>query len=213
MITLVFADDHAIARAGIRTILSQAPDIHIAGEATNADDVPELVDKFRPKILLLDLKMPGRPTADIEKWVRINCPETVTLVLTAHDRDAYLTAMIDSGAVGLIDKNDTGEKLIEAIRRAAGGEILFDKQQLGRALRWRETAGKKWVSLSERELQVLKLLVQGLDRIQTADVLKITPRTVDYHIANILKKLDVKSHKDAVCWVHKYISDDLGSLI
>jgi DNA-binding NarL/FixJ family response regulator len=156
--------------------------------------------------------MPGPPPAEIEKWVRTHCPETATLVLTAHDRDAYLTAMMDSGAVGLIDKNESGERLIGAIRRAACGEILFDNQQLNRVRRWREIAGEKWASLTERERQVLKLLVQGHDRVETAAKLEVSPRTVDYHIANIIKKLDVKSHKDAVCWVHKYIADDLETI-
>ncbi len=212
MITLVFADDHAVTRAGIRSILSQAPDIQIVGEAENGLEVQELVEKLRPQILLLDLKMPGPPPAEIERWVRTHCPETATLVLTAHDRDAYLAAMIDSGAVGLIDKKETAERLIGAIRRAAFGEILFDNRQLNRARRWRETAGAKWASLTERERQVLKLLVQGLDRMETATRLEIAPRTVDYHIANILKKLDLKSHKEAVCWVHRYLSDDLGTI-
>jgi two-component system, NarL family, response regulator LiaR len=170
------------------------------------------VGEFRSQILLLDLKMPGPPPAEIEKWVRIHCPETATLVLTSHDRDSYLTAMIDSGAAGLLNKSESAERLIGAIRRAAGGEILFDNHQLNWARRWREVAGSKWESLTERERQVLKLLAQGLDRAETANRLEIVPRTVDYHIANILKKLDVKSHKEAVCWVHKYVSDDLGTL-
>lgn len=212
MITLVFADDHAVARAGIRTILSQEPNIRIMGEGEDSAQARELVEKFRPQILLLDLKMPGPPTVEVEKWVRTHSPETVTLVLTGHDRDAYLAAMIDSGAVGLLDKNGSGERLLESIRRAASGEILFDNQQLSRAQRWRESAGKKWNSLTERERQVLKLLVQGADKAEAAARLKITPRTVEYHIANILKKLDVKSHKDVICWVHRYISDDLGTI-
>ena len=212
MITLVFADDHAVTRAGIRTVLSQAPDIQILGEAENGLEAEELAEKFRPQILLLDLKMPGPPPAEIEKWVRTHCPETSTLVLTSHDRDVYLTAMIDSGAVGLLDKCEPAERLIGAIRRAASGEILFDNHQLNRARRWREVAGYKWESLSDRECQVLQLLVQGLDRVETAKRLEIVPKTVDYHIANILKKLDVKSHKEAVCWVHKYLSDDLETI-
>lgn len=213
MITLVFADDHAIARAGIRTILSQEPDIEIVGEAENGVDVQDLVEKLRPQVLLLDLKMPGPPPAEIERWVRTHSPETATLVLTAHDRDAYLAAMIDSGAVGLLDKGQSEERLIGAIRRAACGEILFDNQQINRVRRWRAIAGEKWSSLTERERQVLKLLVQGMDREDSAAKLKISQRTVDFHIANILKKLDVKSTKDAVCWVHKYISDDLETMM
>jgi DNA-binding NarL/FixJ family response regulator len=212
MITLVFADDHAVTRAGIRMILSQAPDIQIVGEAENGLEVQGLVERLRPQVLLLDLKMPGPPPAEIEKWVRTHCPETATLVLTAHDRDYYLTAMIDSGAVGLIDKNQPGEILIGAIRRAAQGEILFDERQMNRARHWRATAGAKWASLTERERQALTLLAQGLDRVETASRLEIVPKTVDYHIAHILKKLDVKSYKEAICWVHKYVSDDLGLL-
>ena len=118
--------------------------------------------------------------------------------------------MIDSSVVGLFDKSEPAERLIGAIRRAAQGEILFDDQQLNRASRWRVTAGAKWASLTERERQVLALLVQGLNRVETADRLEIVPKTVDYHITHILKKLDAKSLKEAVCWVHKYVSDDLG---
>ena len=212
MITIVIADDHPVARAGIHNLLGSDPNLVIIGEAENGIEAQQLVEKLRPNILLLDLKMPGPPPAEIEKWVRTHCPETATLVLTAHDRDSYLTAMIDSGAVGLIDKNETAERLIGAIRRAASGEILFDDLQLNRARRWRAVAGVKWESLTERERQVLKLLEQGLDRAETATRLEIVPKTVDYHIAHILKKLDVKSHKEAVCWVHKYVSDDLGTI-
>src|SRR5690242_17460719 len=129
-ITLVLADDHAVARAGIRAILSNVPDIEIIGEAENGDEVQALVAKLQPRMLLLDLKMPGKPSAEIEKWVRTNYPGTVTLVLTAHDRDSYLTQMIDAGAVGLLDKSESGERLVGAIRRAARGEILFDSAQL-----------------------------------------------------------------------------------
>jgi CheY-like chemotaxis protein len=92
-ITLVFADDHAVTRAGIRTILSAAPDIQLVGEAENGDEVQPLVEALRPQVLLLDLKMPGRPSAEIERWARANFPEMATLILTAHDRDAYLVKM------------------------------------------------------------------------------------------------------------------------
>lgn len=208
MITLVFADDYPVTRAGIRAILSEAPDIQIIGEAENGTDVQQLVTQLRPQILLLDLKMPGPPPAEIERWVRTNFPETTTLVLTAHDRDAYLVGMMDAGAVGLLNKEASTESLIGAIRRAAQGEILFDQQQLVRARRWRQTAGDKWESLTEREQQVLGLLVQGLGKAEVANRLEIGSRTVEFHINHLLKKLKVKSLKDAVNWVHTYLSDD-----
>ena len=90
-IALVFADDHAVTRAGIRAILSTAPDIQILGEAENGNDVMELVFQLRPQLLLLDLKMPRLSSVQVEQWVRTHC-STCTLVLTAHDHDAYLSA-------------------------------------------------------------------------------------------------------------------------
>jgi len=209
MITLVLADDHAVARAGVRAILSTAPDIEIVGEAENGDEVQALVAQAQPRILLLDLKMPGPHPAEIEKWVRTNYPNTVTLVLTAHDRDSYLTKMIDAGAAGLIDKSESGERLLGAIRRAAGGEILFDRGQLDRARHWREATGEKWESLTNREREILRLLVQGFDNAHIAKVLTVTSKTVAYHVTNILEKLEVSSRQEAVAWVHKYLPDNL----
>jgi two-component system, NarL family, response regulator LiaR len=208
-ITLVLADDHAVARAGIRAILSNVPDIEIIGEAENGDEVLALVAKLQPRMLLLDLKMPGKPSAEIEKWVRTNYPGTVTLVLTAHDRDSYLTQMIDAGAAGLLDKSESGERLVGAIRRAARGEILFDSAQLDRARQWRASAGERWESLTNREREILRLLVQGFDNAHIAEVLTVTSKTVAYHVTNILEKLDVTSRQEAVAWVHKYLPDAL----
>lgn len=209
IITLVLADDHAVARAGIRAILSNVPDIEIIGEAENGDEVQALVAKLQPRILLLDLKMPGMPSAEIEKWVRTNYPGTVTLVLTAHDRDSYLTQMIDAGAAGLLDKSESGERLVGAIRRAARGEILFDSAQLDRARQWRASAGKKWESLTKREREILRLLVQGFDNAHIAEMLTVTSKTVAYHVTNILEKLELTSRQEAVAWVHKYLPDNI----
>jgi DNA-binding NarL/FixJ family response regulator len=208
MITVVFADDHPLTREGIRSALSKAADIQIVGEAENGDQVQPLVEELRPQILLLDLKMPGRPSAEIERWVRAHYPETATLILTAHDRDAYLVEMMDAGAVGLLDKEASAERLIGAIRRAASGETLFDAGQYQRAERWRKAAGEKWDSLTEREKQITQLLVAGADKERINLKLEIAVRTVDYHLANLFKKLEVKSQKEVLDWAHKYLSDD-----
>ena len=212
MITLIFADNHTVVRAGIRTILSGAPDIQIVGEAENGSDVQQLVAQLRPQVLLLELKMPGLPSAEIERWVRANYPETTTLVLTAHDQDAYLVSMMDAGVVGWLNKEISAEKLTDAIRRAAQGEILFDQQQLDRAEQWRKVAGEKWAGLSKRQKQVLQLLAQGTNRVEVSNRLGSRLRMVDYHIGKFLKKLKVKSLTDAVNWVHKYFPENPGSI-
>src|SRR5512143_632923 len=118
LITVLIADDHPIARAGIRTILEEAPDLRVIGEAEDGDAAQNLVAELQPRVLLLDLKMPGLSSAEVEKWVRNNFPNVITLVLTAHDRDAYLSQMLEAGVSGYMDKNTRGEQLIAAIRRA-----------------------------------------------------------------------------------------------
>lgn len=117
-ITVLIADDHAMTRKGVRAFLDQAPDIQVVGEARNGDETRRLVERLSPQILLLDLVMPKLSPAELEKWVRTNYPETITLVLTAHDRDAYLSTMMEAGAAGYLDKKLRAGQLISAIRRA-----------------------------------------------------------------------------------------------
>ena len=96
-----------------------------------------------------------------------------------------------------------------AIRRAATGEILFDRGQLDRARQWREATGQKWERLTNRAREILGLLVQGFDNAHIARVLTVTSKTVAYHVTNILEKLEVSSRQEAVAWVHKYLPDNL----
>lgn len=212
IITVLLADDHPTTLAGIRAILQEAPDIQVVGETDNGKDAMRLVTELCPQVLLLDLIMPGPSPAELERWVRANCPETNTLVLTAHDRDAYLSSMMDAGAVGFISKTEKAEQLIQAIRLAAGGEILFDSEQLARAQGWREKAGNKWESLTDREREILRLLSDGLDNKAIAEKLVISSKTTAFHVTNILKKLGVNSRHEAVAWLHKYFPVDSNNI-
>ncbi len=212
-ISLLLTDDDPILRAGIRAVLSKAPDLKIVGEAANGFEAQELVGKLRPKVLLLDLKMPGLSAAELEKWVRKNYPETVTLVLTAHDRDAYLASMMEAGAAGYMAKGASADGLINAIRRAAQGEILFDMEQFARARQWRENVSDKWASLTDREREVLKLIAEGLDNKAIAKTLHITSKTAAFHVTHILQKLGVDSRQKAVAWLHEHFPGDLEKLM
>lgn len=199
VISVLLADDHPVTRAGIRAILEKAPDIQVVGEAQDGTEAQELVVQLYPRILLLDLQMPGPRPVEIEKWVRANCPETITLVLTAHDRDAYLADMIETAA-GFIIKGTPAENLVAAIRRAARGEILFNGEQRSRARRWREQVGKKWDSLTERERQILIQVAKGKTDKEIAQELQIKVKTVSNHICNILNKLNIASRIEAALW-------------
>ena len=157
-ITILAVDDHPVALAGVEKILEQVEDIEIIGQAANGEEALDKIAELRPQVLLLDLKMPGMPAREVEKWTREHYPEIVTIILTAHDRDYYLAEMMEAGAAAYLDKNSRGEQLIASIRRAAGGEKLFTEEQIRRVETWRTEIGSKWEGLSDTERDVLRLM-------------------------------------------------------
>jgi len=209
MITVLIADDHPIVSAGIRSLLEQDPELDVVGEAQDGDEARRLVSELRPQVLLLDLRMPGMSAARLEKWVRTNHPATVTLVLTAHDRDAYLSQMMEAGVSGYMDKNVRGRQLTESIHRAVSGELLFSDEQIDRVRHWREQQGARWKRLTGREREILTLLVEGLDNASLAIRLSISVKTAAYHVTNILRKLEVASRQEAVAWYTRNIPEDI----
>jgi len=212
MITILIADDHPIIRAGIRALIEQDPEMKVVGEAQDGDETRHLVAQLLPQVLLLDLRMPGMSAAELEKRVRTNYPSTITLVLTAHDRDAYLAQMMDAGVAGYLEKDVKDFQLIHAIRRAVKGEVLFSNEQFNRVRKWRGQEGAQWKSLTKREREVLTLLAQGLDNAQISTTLNISIKTTAYHITHILQKLLVTSRQEAIVWFNKNIPDDLENL-
>ena len=210
MITIVIADDHPVARAGIHNLLSSDPDLVIVGEAENGVEAQQLVEKLRPNVLLLDLKMPGPRPADIEHHVRTHFPETITLVLTAHDRDVYLAGMIAAGVSGYFSKSVRGETLIKAIHRAVEGESLITEEQMERVKHWHENRNDM-EELTEREKEILALMRRGLNNRDISRELGITHRTTAFHITNLMKKLGVRSRQKAIAWAYENLEDDLQS--
>jgi DNA-binding NarL/FixJ family response regulator len=150
-IRIVLADDHAVTRLGIRQILEAEPDMEVVADAENGDRAQDLVTELRPNVVLLDLVMPGRNAYEVEEWVRVNCPETVALILTGHHRERFLAQAVNQGVKGYLTKDQGCDQLIEAIRRAVGGECLITDEQIERADRWNREVGQPWNSLTERE--------------------------------------------------------------
>jgi DNA-binding NarL/FixJ family response regulator len=206
-ISVLIVDDHPPFRAGLRTILEKTPDIVVVGEAEDGREAEKLLDTLRPNMILLDLKMPDFSPSAFEKWARDKYPDTVTLVLTAHDRDSYLANMMDAGAVGYLNKEARVEQLIEAIRRATSGESLFDEQQRIRAQHWHQEIEEKWNNLSDREKQVLRLLADGASNKDISLELHISSKTVDKHLERLYHKLEATSRAEAVLWGIKNLGD------
>ena len=208
-VTILLANDHSILRTGILAVLAEAGDMTVVGEAQDGFEMQKLVAKLRPQILLLEMEMPGLHPIELQRWVRKHSPKTITVVLSAHDRDDYLAMMMEAGTAGYLCKNETAEQLVNAIRRAAQGEMLFDQAQFARARQWQEEVGSRLKQLTRRERQILELLGKGLDSKSIAGVVDVSVKTVSYHITNIISKLGVQSRQEAAIWAVKNLSDDL----
>ncbi|MCP4537490.1 MAG: response regulator transcription factor [Chloroflexi bacterium] len=181
------------------------------GEAQDGAEAKQLVAELCPDVLLLDLVMPETRPSQVAAWVREHYPETVTLVLTGHDRDDYLSEMHRVGAAGYLTKDEKPDRIVEAIRCAKRGEPLIVGGLMARIFRWRAEVEERWESLTQRERQVLHLLVEGLENAFIAERLGVTVKTIDYHVGNIKQKLRVSTRMQAVTWVHKHITEDMHS--
>jgi NarL family two-component system response regulator LiaR len=209
-IRVLIADDFPVTRAGIRAILDEAPAMEVVGEAKDGFEAEQMVAELQPDVLLLDLVMPGLKPYEIEKWVRVNYPATTTLVLTAHDRDCFLSKAIEAGVAGYLDKSESLEGLVQAIHRAVQGEVLITGEQLARAIQWQQEVDKRWERLTDRERQVLKLMTLCMSNKNIASQLHISFKTVEFHVSNILRKLGVTSRQEAVLWTQQiHLSDIL----
>ncbi len=206
-IRVLIVDDHPVTRKGIRTILEETLDMEVVGEAKDGIEAQQMATELCPDILLLDLVMPGLRPFEVEKCVRANYPETITLVLTDHDRDCYLAKAVEAGVVGYLLKDTTSCRLRQAIRCATRGQVLLTQKQLARAILWRDKVGERWESLTRREREVLQFLVQCLDNASIAKALGVTRKTIEYHVTRILSKLGVSSRWEAVSWVHTHLPD------
>ncbi len=209
IIRVVIADDHEVTRQGIRATLEKAPDIQVVGEARNGAEAKRLVAELGPDVLLLDLIMPETRPSEVASWVQQHHPETATLVLTGHDRDAYLSEMLRVGVAGYLTKDEKPERIVEAIRGAKQGEPVILGGMMARALRWRIEVEERWENLSKRERQVLDLLAESLDNAAIAERLDVTVKTVEYHVTNIKRKLQVSSRLEAVMWVNEHVTEDM----
>ncbi len=202
-ITVVIADDHEIARVGLRVILQTAPDIALVGEAANGSEAKRLIERLKPHVAVLDLVMPDASPSDITLWAYKHHPETAILILTGHSRDYYLAQILQAGAAGFLSKDEQGQGLIHAIRRAADGQMIFTQEQRRRAQEWQVNVQTPWKRLTPREQDVLRLIAKGMNNCEIAERLQISRKTVEKHICRVFATIGVKSRTEAALWLRE----------
>ncbi len=214
-IRVALCDDHAVVRSGLRRILDDEPDITVVGEAGNAEDAVALASAEHPDVFVMDLGLPGTNGIDATRQVRAASAETAVLVLTVHDDVAYLRRAFDAGAIGYLVKDAADVELVMAVRHVAGGE-RYVHPSLGAALLDPEVVTARpsgpGGELSEREVDVLRLVALGNTNADIAEELYVSVRTVETHRAHVQQKLGVKSRAELVriAREHGLISEDPG---
>lgn len=200
-IRVALCDDHAVVRSGLRRILDAEPDIEVVGEAGNADGAVELAAETLADVMVMDLGLPGTSGIDATRMVRAASPHTAVLVLTVHDDVAYLRRAFDAGATGYLVKDAADVELVLAVRRIAGGDE-YVHPSLGAVLLAPEAATRRpsgpGGELSEREVDVLRLVALGHTNADIAEELYVSVRTVETHRSHVQQKLGVKSRADLV---------------
>jgi two-component system, NarL family, response regulator NreC len=200
-IRVALCDDHGVVRSGLRHILADEADIVVVGDAANADDAVAIARAERPDVFVMDLGLPGTGGITATRQVREASPSTMVLILTVHDDVGYLRKAFDAGASGYLVKEAADVELVQAVRTvAAGGQYVHPS--LGAALLAPEAARAKVAGpggeLSERELEVLRLIALGLTNAEIGEQLYVSVRTVETHRAHIHQKLNLKTRAELV---------------
>lgn len=197
-IRVVLADDHPVARAGIRKFLEKEADIQVVGEASSGEEALQMVRDLTPDVLLLDMEMPGLKGVDVAREVKEKKLPVHILALSTYDNKQYILGLLNSGASGYLVKEEVPEIIIDAVRGVARGEHGWVSRRIAANLtHWMQYDGSKKENLTDREVEVLRQLVLGKTNQEIAVVLGISYKTVEKHIDSIYSKLGVASRVEA----------------
>lgn len=199
-IRVLIVDDHAVVRSGLAAFLMAYDDLELVGQAESGREAVQLCSSLRPDVVLMDLVMPEMDGATATRLIRESCPNLQVIALTSFREDDLVQGVLKAGAIGYLLKNVSAEELAAAIRSAFAGRPTL-APEAARVLisatmtRQQSTIGS---DLTEREREVLKLMVEGLTNNQIAERLVVSRSTVKFHVSSILSKMSVSSRTEAV---------------
>lgn len=205
-IKVMIADDHSLIREGLRQLLEFDGSIKVVGEAANGVECLDNLEKYNPEILLLDINMPEKNGIDVLKKMKEDKSPVKVLILTVHNELEYLLNAVDIGVEGYIMKDSDSSELKKAIRAVKDGENYIQSSlipALNNRLLNRDVDKDKVASLTNRELEVLVQVANGMFNKEIATNLNISERTVKNHISNIFKKIDVSDRTQAAVFAIK----------
>jgi DNA-binding NarL/FixJ family response regulator len=191
-IRVVIVDDHPLVREGTLALLRDEPDVVVAGVAGDAATAVRLLEEQQPDVLLLDIRLPDATGVDVARRAASLRPETAILILTGYDDVAYARALLQLGVRGYLRKTASGQDIVAAIRALAAGQIVLGSDIVS------ATHGADTDPLTEREIEVLRLLATGRRNTEVAAELGVSIKTIEFHVGNLLGKLGARSRTEAI---------------
>ena len=200
---IVIADDHAIIREGLKTLVNAQDDMEVVGEADNGRTAWRLARELEPDVVVMDVSMPVLNGIRATTLIKRVCQNVKVLVLTIHEDQGYLRQLLEAGASGYVLKNAAAEELINGLRVVASGRVYLDPTQAGKVVsgfvgRKGVKGGVSSTTLSARETEVLRLVAWGYANKEIGSQLNISVKTVETHKSHVMEKLGLKSRADFV---------------
>ncbi len=194
---VLIAEDHAIVRDGLRALLNNNPDLEVVGEAEDGREAVQLANQLEPDLVLMDLSMPKANGTEAIRTIKVRHPKTKIIALTVHKAEEYVRTTLEAGADGYILKDDSQHDLLAAIR-----SVTRDHTHLSPGIAQNVVMGylgqkpaadstRSWSQLTHRERGIVKLIAEGFKNREIADYLSLSPKTVEKHRSNVMRKLDL----------------------
>jgi DNA-binding NarL/FixJ family response regulator len=212
VIRILVADDHPVVRDGLVAILGTQPDFDVVGEASNGGEAVRLARELEPDVMLLDMEMPELDGLEALRRIRASRPDAKVIIFTVFDTDERIVGAVQAGAQGYLLKGVPREEIFNAIRVVSAGGSLLQPVVASKLLRHLsgDRAGDALDPMTDREMEVLRLMAQGRANKDIATALDISERTVKFHVSSILSKLGATNRTEAVALAAQHGIVDIG---
>jgi len=203
-IRILLVDDHMVVRSGLSTVLAVYDDLQLVGEAGDGEEAIRLCERLQPDVVLMDLLMPKMDGVSATKIIKERWPRIQVIALTSFKEKEYVEGALKAGANGYLLKNVSAEELVNAVRRAAAGQPSLSPEAAQVLIQKVNEPPPPGQDMTDREKEILALMVQGLSNTEIADRLVVSQSTVKFHVSNVLSKLGVTGRTEAVALAVKY---------